>query len=359
MVKREHGGNVDELTRDRGVGQGELVDFSANINPLGYPEELKRKIVEDFDCILNYPDIDSHDLTLALAAYHGLDPANILVGNGSTEFMYWFPLALKPKRALIVAPAFSEYERGLQLSGTDISFFETTEEKGFAVNGKALIARLDENYDILYICNPANPTGTLIPKETVLDIIRAAEEKGTTAVIDEAFIDFVEEESVKKEVCACSRAVVLRSMTKFFGIPGLRLGYAIARADFLKTVTRDKPPWTVNALVQKAAGAALEARDYIARTCAFVREEREFLCTRLSAIPALTVFPGAANYLFVTIDEKRKLTAGELWARLLDDGIVIRDCSNYRGLSERCFRVAVKCRAENEKLINAVRKVFI
>ena len=358
MVKREHGGNVDELARDRGVGEDELVDFSANINPLGYPQGLKQKIVDDFDCVLNYPDLDSHDLTAALAAYHDLDPANILVGNGSTEFMYWFPLVIKPKRALIVSPAFSEYERGLQLSKTNITFFETTEEEGFAVNGEALVTRLDEGYDILYVCNPANPTGTLIPKETILNIIRAADKRGTTTVIDEAFVDFVEEESVKKEICDCSRSVVLRSMTKFFGIPGLRLGYAVARADFLETVARGKPPWTVNALVQRAAGAALGARDYIDRTRTLIRGERDFLFTRLSAIPGLNVFPGAANYLFATIDEKKEMTAGRLWSRLLDDGIVIRDCSNYRGLSERCFRVAVKGRADNEKLIHAVRKVL-
>ncbi len=350
---------MEELARDTGIGKGSIIDFSANINPLGYPYGIKGKIMESFDSVLNYPDIDSHELVRSLASYHGLAPENILIGNGSTEFIYWLPLLLRPKRALIVTPAFSEYEKGLRLAGTEISFFETRRDEDFRIDTTLLARRLGDRLDTLYLGNPANPSGVLTDRKAVLDIIAMTEKERIMAVIDEAFIDFTEDISVKNIAANSGNVVVMRSMTKFFGIPGLRLGYIIANKSIIEQIRRDKPPWTVNALTQSAAGEALRDVNFIEKSRAYVETERAFLQKRLSAIEGLTVTQGAANYLLVHMSDTLPFNAPTLRTQLLDSGIAIRDCSNYRGLDKYYFRVAVKKREENLILIDKLRHLLI
>ena len=336
MYKREHGGNVDEIARERGIEKGTIIDFSANINPLGYPEGVRRKVMDAFECILNYPDPDSHDLTRALARYHGIASEHILVGNGATEFIYWLPLLFRPKRALIVTPAFSEYEKGLRMAGADISFFHTRMEEGFRVDTGMLATHITEGIDMVCLGNPASPSGILTEKEHLYALIDVAEKAGRIVVIDEAFMDFVEEGSVKKRAIDSKGVVILRSMTKFFGIPGLRVGYCIAGAGIIARIRSGMPPWTVNVLAQQAAAAALEDLSYIRRSQSYIQTEREYLESQLSDIEGLSVMSGAANYLLVHMDDAFPLDAPGLRERMLASGIVIRDCSNYRGL-DACF----------------------
>ena len=210
---RDHGGNVGEVARHYGIDEDTILDFSASINPLGYPPALKEAIIKNFDSVLNYPDADSVDLVSGLSRYHDIEEDYIMVGNGSTEFMYSIPLAFKLKKAFIVTPAFSEYEKGLKVAGADVTYFQTDETRGFSIDIPSLCSRLGEGFDALYLCNPANPTGVLIPRDQMITIIARAEEEGLLSVVDEAFIDFVEEESVKREIFKFSHLIILRSMT--------------------------------------------------------------------------------------------------------------------------------------------------
>lgn len=357
MIKRDHGGNVSEVSRIYGLAEDRIIDFSANINPLGYPPGLKDAVMGDFDSILNYPDIDSFDLIEGLSAYHGVSRDSLLVGNGSTEFMYLIPMVFKPKKALIVSPAFSEYEKGLKIVGTDVSYFPTFKEHGFSVDVTGLCARLEEGFDVVYLCNPANPTGILTSKDDVRRFIDVAEQTKAMAIIDEAFIDFVENESVKAEIDRYASLIIMRSMTKFFGIPGLRIGYLLAAPSCIETIRRSKTPWTVNSLVQRAAATVLDDREYMETSRRLVQSERVYLKEALSDIPGLTVFDGAANFIFVFMDERCVMDSTALRSRLVREGILIRDCSNFNGLNDRYFRVAVKRRGQNELLIKQLREI--
>ncbi|MBN2254086.1 MAG: threonine-phosphate decarboxylase [Deltaproteobacteria bacterium] len=357
MVERDHGGNVSEIARMYRIGEESIIDFSANINPFGYPPGLKEAVMSDFESILNYPDIDSYELAAALSSYHGIPRQSIVVGNGSTEFMYLLPTVFKPETALIVSPAFSEYEKGLRIAGADISYFAADRDKGFSLDVDGLCARIHEGYDMVYLCNPANPTGILTEKDDLLRIIETAGLTGAICIIDEAFIDFVEEASVKEETGRFDSLIVMRSMTKFFGIPGLRVGYLIAEPSLIETIAKSKTPWTVNSLVQRAAVTALEASDYIEASRQVVRSEREYLKEALGALPGLTVYDGAANFLFVCIDERCAVGSTALRDSLRRDGLLIRDCSNFHGLNDRYFRVAVKQREQNEILVKRLREI--
>ncbi|MBC8200093.1 MAG: threonine-phosphate decarboxylase [Desulfobacterales bacterium] len=357
IIKRDHGGNVSEISRIYGIDEDRIIDFSAGINPLGYPPGLRNAIIKDFDSVLNYPDIDSFDLVSGLSEYHGIDRDCILMGNGSTEFMYRIPMVFKPEKALIVTPAFSEYEKGLRLAGTKVSYFQTDEKEDFFIDIAGLCKRLEEGFDIVYFCNPANPTGVLTSKDELCRVIACADKTGALVVIDEAFIDFVEEESVKKEILRFSNLIVLRSMTKFFGIPGLRLGYILAVPSCIAKIRENKPPWTVNSLVQGAAVKALFDKDYIRETRQYISAEKEFLKNALNKIHGLRAFESAANYLLVFMESRIGLNSTELRNRLMPEGILIRDCSTFHGMEDRYFRVAVKKHEQNMILVEKLKKM--
>ena len=357
-MKNEHGGNVSEVSRRCGIDEDRIIDFSANINPLGYPPAVRETIVKEADSVLNYPDDDSFDLISGLSEYHGIGCDNILVGNGSTEFIYWIPIVFKPRKALIVTPAFSEYEKALKMVGAEVSYFPTEARKGFSVAIADLCSRLRDGFDLLYFCNPANPTGLLTSKDELCRVVACASDVGTLFLVDEAFIDFVEEESVKKEIFRFPNLMVMRSMTKFFGIPGLRIGYLMAGASCIAKIRENKPPWTVSSLGQRAAAKALLDGDYIKDTREYVTIEREFLRDALDEIPGLKTCESAANFILVHMVNRIGLNSTELRDRLVQEGILIRDCSTFQGLGTRYFRVAVKRHKENIVLIEKLREII-
>ena len=359
IIKRDHGGNISEISRRYGIDEDKIIDFSANINPLGYPPGLKETIIKEFDSVLNYPDIDSVELVSRLSQYHDIGGDHFIVGNGSTEFMYSISLTFKPQKALIVTPAFSEYEKGLKMAGAKVSYFQANEKEAFSINIARLCKRLRDGFDIVYFCNPANPTGVLTSKDELCRVIACAAKTGALAVIDEAFIDFVEEESVKKEILRFPNLIVLRSMTKFFGIPGLRIGYVITAPSCAAKMRENKIPWTVNVLAQKAALKALMDRDYIRETRQYVSTEREFLRNALNEITGLNALKSTANFLLVSIDSRAGINSTELKDRLAREGILIRDCSTFQGMGDRYFRIAVKKHKQNIILIEKLEEVII
>ncbi len=359
IIKREHGGNISEISRRYGIDEDKIIDFSANINPLGYPPGLKETIIKEFDSVLNYPDIDSVELVSRLSQYHDIGGEHIIVGNGSTEFMYSIPLTFKPQKALIVTPAFSEYKKGLKMAGAKVSYFQTDEKEAFSINIARFCKRLREGFDIVYFCNPANPTGVLTSKDELCRVIACAGKTGALAVIDEAFIDFVEEDSVKKEILRFPNLIVLRSMTKFFGIPGLRIGYAIAALSCAAKMKGNKIPWTVNVLAQQAALKALMDGDYIRKTRQYISTEKKFLRNALNEIPGLNALKSTANFLLVSIDSRAGINSTELKGRLAREGILIRDCSTFQGMGDRYFRIAVKKHKQNMIFIEKLKITFL
>ncbi len=350
-----HGGNVFAIARSLGIPPEEIVDFSASINPLGPAPGVREAVAEAFDRLVHYPDTACTELREALAAQHGLSAGQLCVANGSTELIYLLPRLVGGKRALVVAPAFSEYEHALTLAGWDVDFLYLRPREGFRLSLPHLEEKLGEGFDLLFLCNPGNPAGNLIePAETerVMDLAQAA---GAFIVLDEAFIDFHEKSSSKAMAVRSGNCVVLRSMTKFYALPGLRLGYAVASERVIGRLERLRAPWSVNTLAQAAGLASLVDSAYREQTLRLVAAERDFLAGALVDVAGLVPHPSAANYLLVEMEAGQ--SAGELRRRLLADRLLIRECGNFMGLDDRFFRVAVRRREENERLVMALARI--
>lgn len=348
----EHGGNVFAIARSLGVQPEDILDFSASINPLGPAPGVREALLRAFNSIGHYPDSDCTELREALARVHGVEPANICVANGSTELIYLLPRMAPGKRALVIAPSFSEYAKALTRDGWSVDRFVLASADGFTLPLERLEKSIRKGYDLLILGNPGNPTGRLyrLPEvEALLSLCRAA---GCFLAIDEAFMDFCEEESAKHHAAVRDGSIVLRSLTKFHALPGLRLGYAIASAMTIARLAAFREPWSVNTPAQAAGLASLADTGYTAATRKFVADERMHLSARIAAIPGLRPFPSAANFLLV--QAVRGPSAGELAERLHEGLILIRVCSDFPGLDDRFFRVAVRSRNENERLVAAL-----
>lgn len=355
-MKDIHGGNIWKASREAGICPEDIMDFSASINPLGLSPRGTAAIKKSLRSISPYPDPSTDAIAEALAGYHGISSDEILPGNGSTEFIHLLPALLKPAAALIVEPAFSEYRKALRDNGCRVDSFILKEEIGFSIDTGRLKRRLSIGYDLLYIANPANPTGAVTGKEVIIDLARSCARLGATLIVDEAFVDFCEDLSIKKEAVSIKNVVVLRSMTKFFSMAGLRLGYVIAHRDTVRKFAKRVPPWSVNTL----AGAAVESvRDgrYIRRVHRWLDREKGFVLRGLGSIKGVRVFDSAANFIMVKITDK-SLDTIKLKSILFEKGILIRDLSAFRGLGPQYFRIAIKKRRENEILIRALKRVF-
>ena len=352
----EHGGNVFAVARSLGVAPEQLVDFSASINPLGMAPGVRDALAGCFDRLLHYPDKDAAELKESLAVYHGLPLDHFALANGSTELIHLMPRLVAGRRGLIVAPAFAEYASALGRSGWQVDYFTLSSADGFALSLPALQEKLAEGYDILFLCNPGNPTGALLPRREAEGVIELCRTSGTFLVLDEAFIDFCEAESAKELICGLQRGVLLRSMTKFFAIPGLRLGYAIGAPETIAAIAALQDPWSVNTAAQIAGIASLSDLQYCERTRGCIDQERDRLAHGLAGLSGLHVFPSRANYLLVRISCGP--SASQLRSELMKQGILIRDCGNFEGLDGSFFRVAVRLREENDLLLRHLGGIF-
>lgn len=353
MKMFKHGGNIPCLAREAGLIASKILDFSANINPLGPPEWCRSLISAKLRGVEHYPDPDCTDLSRAFCERWKVSPDEVLFGNGSTEILYLIPRALGRKQAVVTAPAYADYALACKLAGVSVKKLFFREEESFSLNIAALEDFIGKD-DLVFIGHPNNPTGLYVAAQELREI--ACRHPETLFIIDEAFADFVNgSERLISERPA--NVICLGSLTKFYAIPGLRLGFACARSGLIASLRELMPSWSVNSLAQAVGEAALDDRDYEERSRRFVSDQRTALKTRLEKIPGLFVYPGEANFLLVQI-KRGDLNAESLAGRLLQKGIAIRVCNNFDGLDNRFFRVAVRREDENERLCDALDKIF-
>jgi len=353
MFTSNHGGNIREAAALAGVNPETLIDFSANINPLGMPATLKRALMENLELAQRYPDPDYVALHQALAKHHQVPQRWLMAGNGETELIFQLLAHLAPRHALLLTPGFAEYRRVLSRVGCRISDYPLTEADGWQPDDR-LVAALTADLDCLILCTPNNPTGLMPDRRLMQAIVSRCAELGIALVVDEAFIDFM------PNAAGCTGWLaenphlwVLRSLTKFYAIPGLRLGYVINSDEQQVAALRaGREPWTINAFAALAGEIVLNDEAYQQATFQWLETERPFLLQALNALPEITVWQGEANYLFFRYDGDKDLQRG-----LLAQRILIRSCANYPGLDKRYFRVAVKSRADNEALITALTDI--
>lgn len=344
-----HGGNVFRAALDLGLRGTSVLDFSASINPLGMPPAARHAIKTWVGDVLHYPDIESTRFREAVAERYGLDPASVMPGNGSTELIYLIPRALKPRRVLIASPTFSEYERACGLAGAKVEHFEMAASGGFLPDMDSF-GRAMKKADMAFFCNPGNPSGAVLPREGVLTLASLARKNKCVLVIDEAFIEFCPEHSVLG--VDNENLIVLRSLTKFYALAGLRAGFSHLPKTLMSRILRYKEPWSMNVFAERAAVVALGQSGFINRSLKYVERERGLLKRKLEAL-GCSVYPSDANYLLLRTSKAKRLVRG-----LYKQGILVRDCSDFRGLGKSHLRVAVRTRKENSILVTAMAGIL-
>lgn len=347
-MNRLHGGNIYDDHFKELAEAGKLLDFSANINPLGMPKRVREAIVQSLADAVHYPDPRCRKLRRRLALEYGLSEECFLCGNGGADLIYRLAYALRPKRALLTAPTFAEYEEALKQTGSESLFYRMQEDLEIRYD---ILEQMDESVDVLFLCNPNNPTGLLIPPDLLRAILEKAVSCRTLLVLDECFLDFTgqEERSLVSYIEETEFLFILKSFTKMYAMPGIRLGYGISgNRALLERMEAAGQCWGVSVPASEAGIAALDEKGYKERAVGLIREERAYLKEKLKAL-GMQVYDGQADYLFF-----RAPGIFDLYERLLPAGILIRRCGNYRGLDKTCYRVAVKCHEDNEKLVKAL-----
>ena len=379
-----HGGNIYKVFREKNIK--EILDYSSNINPYGIPEGLKKRITENLEVLERYPDPDYAELREKLAHLNNVNMSDIVLGNGATEIIFLFMKVINPKKILIVSPTFGEYERAVKAVGTsrnsidlscsddnknienkeiEIEYFELKESDDFKLNIGNLKNQLEKKYDLLIICNPNNPTGKFLKLAETEEILKECNKYDTKLFIDEAFIEFLADgmkESIINTEENKKNLFVTRAFTKFFAIPGLRLGYGMYfDKELEKKISEKKEPWSVNNIAEMAGLTVLDDTEYIEKTLKWITKEKIYMYEKLNEISGIKVYETEVNFITGKIDEKlfsEGLNVKVLREKMLEQGILIRDASNFKFLDERFFRLAIKDRASNDRVIEAMKEIF-
>ena len=352
MKEYTHGGDI---VGAREIWKGELLDFSANLNPLGMPESVRKAAEDAVREAIHYPDPLCRELCAAIARRDNVTPEHILCGNGAADLVFRLAFSQRPRRVLVTAPTFSEYQDAVQAAGGEVIYHRLMPKNNFDLT-EAVLDDLDDGLDMAFFCTPNNPTGRLIDRELMLRILERCREKGIRVVVDECFLslsDPGEQMSLAGELEHFPNLVLLRAFTKSYAMPGLRLGYCLsADAALLDGLSRCAQPWSVSGPAQAAGLAALAEQEHPARARQLIAVERSWLIDALRAL-RLQVFPSQVNYILF-----RAPGVDDLKERLLVHGVLIRSCANYVGLGSDYYRVAVRPHQENEELIGAMKEVL-
>ena len=352
--EQPHGGDISALARRSGLNPEAILDFSASINPLGFPEWLRPLVSTTLEKAAHYPDPGVCDLVQAACRRYNTPPEEVLAGNGTAELISLLPLALDFKRAVIPAPTYADYARACLAAGLQVQRFNLDQAVDFALDPAELVPHL-QGRDLVFICRPNNPTGLDVDAAGIRSL--AAGFPDSLFVVDEAFGDFVPgfDSLVQNRP---GNVMVLLSMTKMFALPGLRLGLALADPEVVRAVSGIKPFWSVNVLAYAAGVRALQDHEFVLKTREYVARQRHSLSQSLGEIPGIKIYPGQANFLLLGLDERLPV-ASELTAVLLEKhGLAVRDCSNFQGLDHRHVRVAVRSSRENQMLVRAMHSVL-
>ncbi len=354
----EHGGNIKKEASRYGIDPTKIIDFSANINPFKMPPPIKKKLVDALDLVSHYPDPYSSNLIESIAGYTGMSREKIFAGNGAVDLIYRAINMLCPKRTAIAIPTFSEYERASLACHAELKFIQLDPMDDFKIDCASVLKEA-KGCDLLFVCNPNNPTGSYLPKDEMHFLIKKCKESKIFMIIDESFIDFLgNDHSAVDDLIELDNLILIRSLTKFFSIAGLRVGYMISSKSIVSNIRENSPPWSVNSIAQTAACEYLKRPNLIRDSIEYIDQQRNELFSAVQKIKGLKVFQSRCNFLFIRI-EKEGISASELKKILLTKyQLLIRDCTDFRGLDNHYFRIAVKAKKDNALLAKALGLIF-
>lgn len=356
-----HGSDLETIEKIYGIKKEDIISFSTNVNPLGISPKLKATLSQRIDAIMSYPDREYTSLRKQIAEYVHTEVDNVIVGNGSTELISLFIQIKHPKKALIVGPTYSEYEREVALGGGSTLYYRLKEEKDFALDIPSLEKEMSSDVELLVICNPNNPTSTAISRNDMRKILDICKEKGIFVMVDETYVEFAED--VLKITSApltnyYNNIIILRGISKFFAAPGLRLGYAICgNTDLLKEMNQRKNPWTINSLAAIAGEIMFTDEEYIKNTRALIAGERQRICKILDGLHGVKYFTPTANFVLVKI-LKDEVTSMDLFEAAIRKGYMIRDCSTFPFLNNKFIRFCFMTPEVNDALLNILTDIL-
>lgn len=360
MIKHKdhfHGSDLEKIEEIYGIKKEEIVSFSANVNPLGVSPLLRTALADRIDAITSYPDREYTSLRKCIANYCNTDYENIIVGNGSTELISLFIQVEHPKKAMIIGPTYSEYEREISLGGGTTLYYPLKEKDDFRLNVDDFIAHLNESIDLLVICNPNNPTSSCITQANMRRILDACKEHDIYVMVDETYVEFAENMAEIDSIPLTNyynNIVILRGTSKFFAAPGLRLGYAITgNRDLIKSINTRKNPWTINSLAVVAGEIMFKDQDYIHATKKLITSERTRMFNALNASPDYKVYQPSGNFILVKI-LRDDLTSQDLFDKAIRRKMMIRDCSTFPFLDEKYIRFCIMNPEDNDRLLDCL-----
>jgi threonine-phosphate decarboxylase len=354
MQQYEHDGNIYRLADELKLPERRIIDFSAPVNPLGVSKKVKAEVRRHLKYLHRYPDPDAKRLRTRLGQYHGVDPETIVCGNGSTGLIHLIAKAFNPQKVLIPAATFSVYERACRINGAaEVIYFDSRSENNFNLDIEELIEAIQVKLPAMaFLCNPNDFTGRLLAKQVVKKIADAVRDIRCYLVVDEAYIDFSSGESMIAEVAGNPYLIVLRSMSHYYALAGIRFGYGVFPTHAIGRMEEYKTPYTVNSLAQCAVIAALKDKAYRKESAAVLQREKAFLEKSLRKL-GITFSPSDANFYLL-----RTVASLEFCRHLRSKGILVRDCSDFAGLDSSYLRIAVKSHRENAFLIRELARIM-
>lgn len=357
-----HGSDLEKIEEIYHIKKEDITSFSANVNPLGISPLLRETLAKHVDAITNYPDRDYTQLRKSICAYTGANFENIIVGNGSTELISLFIQTTHPKKALILGPTYSEYEREISLEGGHTLYYPLKEENNFQMDVEDFCRQLNDSLDLLVLCNPNNPTSTAVARKDMRKILDCALQHGISVMVDETYEEFTPEGSKISSIPLTNNynnLIVLRGISKFFAAPGLRLGYAVTgNPDLLKYINTKKNPWTINSLAEIAGCIMFSDKDYIDKTKALITGERQRMYETLSSWKTVKIYPSCTNFLLVRI-LREDVTSDMVFDHCIRKGLMIRDCATFPFLDSSYIRFCVMSPEKNDELLEAFREVLV
>jgi len=346
-----HGGDPERELQRLGLAPRHVLDFSVNVSPLGVPQEIKAMWTDLVREIETYPTVDGRGVVHYYEKRFGLDPTQILAGNGSTEAIYLAPRGLGLRKVVVINPSFHDYTRASLAAGAELTPVELKVDEGFAPPDRSVLEDALAGSDGLFVGNPNNPTGTVFPRELLLDV--AATFPSKWLLVDEAFVQFVDQPdaiSLLKQQPPPANILVFHSLTKFFALPGLRLGAVVGHPDSISRLRKLKEPWSVNRIAEKVALKLIDCSDYEKKVVQLVREERPRVFAELKKIAGVQPFEPAANFLLARWTQTDELDDFLLF--MMRSGIHLRDCRNFPGLEDNYFRMAIRQPEENDWVLS-------
>lgn len=356
-----HGSDLETIEERYHIKKEDIISFSANVNPLGLSQKLRLSLADKLDVITSYPDRDYKELRKTIGNYCHIDYENIVVGNGSTELISLFIQFLHPKKALILGPTYSEYEREVSLEGGTTLYVPLLEEHDFQCDPEELSQHLNESIDLLIICNPNNPTSTAICQKDMRRILDHCKQHDIFVMVDETYVEFAPDmESITSIPLTIyyNNLIILRGISKFFASPGLRLGYAVTgNHALLQSIEGRKNPWTINSLAEVAGQLMFTDTEYITNTRNLISSERERICSRLSKLPHIKFYQPVANFVLIHLLDG-VTDADKLFDLAIRKGLMIRNCSTFPFLDNQYIRFCFMMPEDNDKLLSVLEEAL-